>query len=90
LGVRRDNSPPDCCLSPAHPPDTRLPRALLLPRPHPCRLGASIRAGDGLGNKCSIHISGDARRCMGQWIQGARSKIQDTRETGALCLTVDG
>jgi hypothetical protein len=23
LGVRRDNSPPDCCLSPAHPPDTR-------------------------------------------------------------------
>ena len=36
----------------------KVPPALFLPRPHPCRLGAGIPAGDGLRNKCSIDTSG--------------------------------
>ncbi len=41
LGVRRDNSPPDCCLCPAHPLD------LCLDPPHPAR------APSGLGFGCA-------------------------------------
>ncbi len=48
LGVRRDNSPPDCCLPPAHSPDLRLslphpPDLPLYPlRPCPARFGPPL------------------------------------------------
>ena len=73
LGVRRDERPADTRLIPAHPPGAlarlrltrgepvrpgKLPRALLLPRPHSCWLGAGIPAGTGFGNKRSIRVSG--------------------------------
>ena len=60
----------------------KLPRALLLPRPHPCRLGASIRAGDGLGNKYSIHISGDVRRLLGSGYKGQDRRYKIQRKLG--------
>ncbi len=37
----------------------KVPLALFYPRPHPCRLGASIPACNGLRNKCSS--------CTGLW-----------------------
>ncbi len=72
LGVRRDQRPPDARLIPAHPPGAlahlrlthgepvrpgKVSLALFLHRPHPCRLGASIASGDGLGNRGVIHVS---------------------------------
>jgi hypothetical protein len=54
LGVRRDNSPPDCCLSPAHPPDTRLIRAYPLA---PRQVCGSPRAGPFGRENCYGHFS---------------------------------